>query len=479
MIEPARRHVLTAAILTPFVGAYAAAPAVASPPTVAQWRRLDTAMAGDVLLPGDTAYAGAKQLFAPRYDVLRPLAVVRPATTADVATAVKFARAHDLRVTARAGGHSYTGRSSGDALMVLDLRKLAGIQLAGAGATAVLGAGTTLYNVHAKLVTSGRTITTGTCPTVGTTGLALGGGLGPDDHRYGLTADSVTGATMVLMDGRTVTVSNSQPDLLWALRGGGGQLGIVTQLRMATHAASSRGYLDLAFPGSAAQAVIAAWAAYQPAASAGTWVRAQITRSAAGGVRGQLLGVTDAGMQNRVAQDLIDAVGVAPLSRTVKQLTHLQLVTTLGNGTTTPRRDNDHGSDVLTEVSSTTAAGIVAAMESSPGTGGGCVVQLSPLGGGIAARTPAGTPFPYRRHIGAVQWVTGLPSGATAADFAAARAWIDAAHAQVSAASVGGYVNYVEPGQPAARYFGANLTRLRSLKTTYDPEGRLLAAVDL
>src|SRR5262249_51819740 len=159
-------------------------------------------------------------------------AVLSVASARDVATAFAFAQDHGVRVAIRSGGHSYPGWSAGNGALVIDVRPLHAVSLN--GTTATIGAGASLVQVYDALGTRGRGIAGGSCPTVGVAGLTQGGGVGVLTRAYGLTCDAVTAMRVVLADGRIVTATADQePDLYWALRGGGGgHLGVVTSLRM-------------------------------------------------------------------------------------------------------------------------------------------------------------------------------------------------------------------------------------------------------
>ena len=138
--------------------------------------------------------------------------------------------ANGVPLRARSGGHSYAGYSTLSGGMVLDLRNLRGISVDMHNRTATIGAGSQLIDVYAALAARGVTIPAGSCPSVGIAGHALGGGMGLAGRRFGLTADNVLSVQIVTADGRLRTANaQSNPDLYWALRGGGGgNFGVVT-----------------------------------------------------------------------------------------------------------------------------------------------------------------------------------------------------------------------------------------------------------
>src|SRR5262249_3538224 len=143
-------------------------------------------------------------------------------SASDVQKAMAFAAAHNLRVAPRSGGHSYIGGSTANGAMGVDLRPLPGDANYDASPGQITGTpATRRYTMHRTLAAAGRGIPTGTCPSVGAAGHALGGGLGAQSRHAGLLCDQLTSASVVLPSGQAVTASAaSNPDLFWALRGG-------------------------------------------------------------------------------------------------------------------------------------------------------------------------------------------------------------------------------------------------------------------
>jgi FAD/FMN-containing dehydrogenase len=165
-----------------------------------------------------------------------PSLIVRCADTADVVKAVQFAQAERLPVSVRAGGHSPSGLSICDQGMVIDLSHMKGLQVDPVAATARAEAGLTLGEFIRGTQAFGLATTTGIVSTTGLSGLTLGGGIGWLMGRYGLTIDNLLSADVVTAEGRRLTASATQEaDLFWALRGGGGNFGIVTSFEFQLH----------------------------------------------------------------------------------------------------------------------------------------------------------------------------------------------------------------------------------------------------
>jgi FAD/FMN-containing dehydrogenase len=191
--------------------------------------RTDVLMAGEVLTPGQDGYdEAAATVFAAG----TPDLVVRPRDASGVGIALRYAADAGVPVSVRSGGHSPAGYSTSDGGMVIDLRHLREVRVLDPVARQVhVGAGAAWGAVAATLQRTGLALTSGDTASVGVGGLTLAGGIGWMVRRYGLAIDAVTGADMVSADGRLVRADATEhPDLLWALRGGGGNFGIVVSL---------------------------------------------------------------------------------------------------------------------------------------------------------------------------------------------------------------------------------------------------------
>ncbi|MFF5988246.1 FAD-binding oxidoreductase [Prauserella flavalba] len=190
---------------------------------------------GGVHEPGDPFYEDTCTLFNTMVE-RRPRLVAECVVVEDVVAALAFARHHDLPIAVRAGGHSVAGLSLCDDGLVLDVRGIADIEvdprrrLARIGGGAIWAAVDRATQVHGLATTGGRVSTTGVA------GLTLGGGSGWLERKHGLACDNLVAAELVTGDGRIVRASiDENPELLWALRGGGGNFGVVTALEFALH----------------------------------------------------------------------------------------------------------------------------------------------------------------------------------------------------------------------------------------------------
>ena len=196
--------------------------------------QLRSTIHGEVLRPGDQGYSDR-----PIYNAMhkrRPALIVRCAGTADVVDSVKFARERNLLVAIRGGGHSVAGLSSCDGGMVIDLTKMRSVEAdPGTGIARVQG-GALWSDVDRETQAYGLVVPGGVVSETGVAGLTLGGGEGWVRRKYGLTIDSLVSARVVCADGSVhVASAKSEPDLFWALRGGGGNFGVVTSFEFRMH----------------------------------------------------------------------------------------------------------------------------------------------------------------------------------------------------------------------------------------------------
>lgn len=189
---------------------------------------LRAAFHGQLIEPADPAYDSARRLYNGLIDK-RPGLIARCADTADVITAVNHARTHDLLLAVRGGGHNAPGLGSCDGGLVADLSLLRDVQVDPATGKVRVQGGATWADVDQATHPFGLSVPCGIIAGTGVGGLTLGGGHGYLTRQYGLTIDNLLSADVVLADGSTVTASADQnPDLFWALRGGGGNFGVVT-----------------------------------------------------------------------------------------------------------------------------------------------------------------------------------------------------------------------------------------------------------
>ncbi|MGB5294580.1 MAG: FAD-binding oxidoreductase, partial [Thermoanaerobaculia bacterium] len=197
---------------------------------------LSESLQGDVVTPASPSYDEVREIWNAMID-RRPGIIVRCASAEDVARAVNLARENNLLVTVRGAGHNIAGNSIADGAFMIDLSGMKSVTVDATKKTATAGPGVTLGELDAATQEHGLATSTGINSTTGIAGLTLGGGFGWLSRTYGMTIDNLISADVVTANGDLVKASaESHPDLFWAIRGGGGNFGIVTSFEYQLHA---------------------------------------------------------------------------------------------------------------------------------------------------------------------------------------------------------------------------------------------------
>ncbi|MGH2984630.1 MAG: FAD-binding oxidoreductase [Solirubrobacterales bacterium] len=196
---------------------------------------LRASLAGDVLAPSDAGYDAARLCFNLLID-RRPAAIARCLGSGDIATALDFARTNELEVAVRGGGHNPAGHCAVDDGLVIDLTQMRGVEVDAEARVARSEGGATWLDFDAATQAHGLVTPGGVVGSTGVTGLTLGGGIGHLTAQHGLTSDNLVGAELVTSRGEVVRASaDANPELLWGLRGGGGNFGVATGLEFRLH----------------------------------------------------------------------------------------------------------------------------------------------------------------------------------------------------------------------------------------------------
>ncbi|MEU6507618.1 FAD-binding oxidoreductase [Streptomyces sp. NPDC046942] len=458
----------------------------------ATWTDLAHDLDGTLVRPGDAAWRTAHQLYNTRFDGLKPAAVAYVAHADDIRTTLAYAQAHHLKVSIRNGGHSYAGYSSGDNRLILDVSRLNRIRVS--GGQAVVGAGSKLIDVYRALAAKGVTIPAGSCPSVGVSGLVLGGGHGVASRAYGLTCDNLTQATLITADGTQVTANaKDHSDLFWALRGAGnGNFGVVTELQFRTHAAPQAVTAYLTWPWSKAAAVLKAWQEWGPAQPDEIWSALHLDcspgRTPSISVACFSMG-TYGELQNAVDR-LAHQAGANATSVTLRRKGYEEAMEAYAGCTSfsadaqchlpgsTPGRSPQGrlGRDTYAARSdffdrSLSPAGIQTVLRQIAAVRGGAgSIAFTALGGAVNRVSPTATAFVHRRSRMLAQYFTSWGAGASGAT---AQSWLSSAHAAMRPyASGAAYQNYTDPTLSDWRtaYYGDAVTRLGKVKKQYDPQ---------
>jgi len=235
---------------------------MSTPSAARNAERLQAAISGEVFVPGKAGYDEARQAWNLAVDQ-RPAVVVVAESADDVAQAVRYAGTEQLRIAPQGTGHDAGALEPLDEAMLLRTSRMRGVRIDAGTGTARAEAGALWRDVTVPAAEHGLAPLSGSSPTVGVAGYTLGGGLGWLARRYGLAANSVTAAEIVTPDGRRVRAdADHEPDLLWAVRGGGGSVGVLTALEMRLYPVGELYAGDLFFPIQRAREVLDAWRAW-------------------------------------------------------------------------------------------------------------------------------------------------------------------------------------------------------------------------
>lgn len=463
--------------------------------TAAEWAALRAGVSGDIVLPGDDDYDRARSLADLEFNSVRPAAVVFCASVADVAAAIRFARRHRLPAVPRSGGHSFAGYSTTTG-MVIDVSRLNSVTID--GDVIHVQAGAQIIDIYDQTLPYGLVVPTGWCPNVGIAGLTLGGGVGLEARKHGLTCDNLLAAEVVLADGRIVRCDErSLPDLFWALRGGGGgNFGIVTSLTFRPVPVGDMTTYSLSWRWSDAAAVIDAWQRWAPGTPDDmTPVMAISLPDAAVSVE-PTLSVTGAWLSapedlTVLLGELITRTGISPLERSQQTSTYrdgLMQWLDCAEMTVTESHMVGYGPDAkLPRVNFGRARGsffqeaipmdgitaILQAFRERPQPRQPRNMEFLTLGGAVNRVPSDATAFVHRNCLFYLGFHTGSLGEITESERTAAITWVDSCWATMQPwATPFAYQNFVDPELPDWRnsYYGTNYPRLAQVRSKYDPD---------
>ncbi|WP_210581235.1 FAD-dependent oxidoreductase [Streptomyces sp. GESEQ-4] len=458
------------------------------------WGQLRRHLTGDVVLPWDQAYASSKQGVLVELDAVTPQAIVYCATPRDVSRAITFARDHDIAVHTRSGGHSLAGWSTGQG-MVLDVSRLNRVSVG--HHTVRLGPGVQNIDALAALKPYNRQIVTGTCATIRQGGYLSGGGIGFQARKFGIGSDRLVSARMVLSDGSIVRACEEvNPDLFWAIRGGGGgNFGVAVDFEVRPIPSPRMVYFDTLWPWDKAQEVITAWQQWCSSGSnnLGSTLNVLLRDGAPGNVPIIKINGGYHGPPSQIEQalnELAAEAGATPTLRTVQDLPYdvamkaayiceqytVQECHRVGTNPDakiqrTPfLRERTRLLDRPT--GSSGVADLLAAFEASRRPGHTTYLYFTALGG-VANEVPrAQTAYVHRGAEFFVACATLLPTGQPPAEEAeAAMVWPTRAFRVIDPLSSGeSYLNFPNPdlGDWRQAYYAENYSRLVSVKRRYD-----------
>jgi FAD/FMN-containing dehydrogenase len=397
-----------------------------------------------------------------------PALIVRARSARDVAEAVRVARERGMRLSVLGGGHDWAGRALCDGGLLIDMAGMRRVTVDTLARVATVGGGATAADVMAAAAPYGLVAAAGNIGSVGMTGLTLGGGYGPLNGRFGLALDNLLGAEVVLADGRIVTAdATCEAELFWALRGGGGNFGVVTSMRVRLHPLNRLIGGMIVFPWSQAATV---WRGLGELLASGPdelTVQSGLMPGPDGEPTAYLAPAWSGDL--RSGEAAVDALGKlgTPLMMQVAPMTYGEMLGLFDAWTVRGL----HWAVRTRTVAAYTPEVIDSLVQAGR-------TRTSPLSGipihhlhGASTRVAGNqTAFANRREHFVVEIVAAWEPG----DDAAHRAWADAVSAALAPHPLpGGYANLLGPDahEQIADAYGDNAVRLSAAKAFYDPEG--------
>jgi FAD/FMN-containing dehydrogenase len=432
---------------------------------------------GEVITPDDATYDDARRLWNAIHD-RRPAVIVRPTTATKVATAVRFAREHDLEIVVKSGGHSAAGLKGADGCLVVDLSEMRGVEVDKRTRIARANGGALLGELDVAAQAHGLVCPTGVVGHTGVAGLTLGGGVGRLQRNFGLTIDNLAAVEIATADGRLVRATETdEPELFWGLRGAGWNFGIATAFEFRLQPFGPdlhRGVL--AFPATQIQEVWTVFRDYAPSAPDAVSVIFGIDRAGAdAGYPDDLVGKpitflawNHSGSADDVERDTAGLrVGPTSVATTIGSVPYLDVQTAHDLAFAWGSRSfikSHNGNDVRREALDE----LVELVATAPGEG---TFSVTALGGAIGRVAEDATAYSGR---------------AANFDLSADSSWTDPALDEANAEwcrralavvepdrALGAYANGnsdVGPEESRRIYGDAKLARLAALKREWDPD---------
>ncbi|WP_027582731.1 FAD-binding oxidoreductase [Bradyrhizobium sp. Ai1a-2] len=440
-------------------------------------RGLSEDLLGLVSLPGDGRYAAATSIWAKQVGVT-PGAVVHCRTARDVQDAIRAARERELPLSVRGGGHDWAGRALCDGL-VIDLSGMRSVVLSPDRSSATIGGGARAADVVAVTDPHGLAVVAGSVSSVGIAGLTLGGGYGPLIGRFGLAIDNMLAAEVVLADGRIVHAdSETNPDLFWALCGGGGNFGVVTAMRHRVHELPSVHSGMLVYPFSEAHGVLERCSALMAEAADELTVQHTLMADPSGAML-VLVVPTWSGRPEEGEARLRPFTRLGTLlAGGIERKSYGALLGMfdpyIANGLQTVM-----DSCWLPSLDRNAIDAFVYAMENTVSPG--CAIITHEFRGAASSVTEAATAFGLRRDHLLVEILASFPDQSDAGDMPRHRNWMHATREAFAAALPGGYPNFLGKDEldRARQSYGGNAGRLMEIKHRYDPDNVFSSAIPL
>ena len=428
-----------------------------------QLDKLKQDFSGQVIAPGDELYEQASATFIRKG---APALVLRSATIEDIAMGIRYARDHSLPLSVRGGGHSFAGFGTNNGGLVIDLSSMKEIQLIHSDRRVVrIEAGATWGEVAQVLGQHQLAISSGDTKSVGVGGLTLGGGIGWMVRKYGLAIDSLLAAQVVTAYGETLRASATEnEDLFWALRGGGGNFGLVTNFEFAARPVSKVFFGTIFYGLEELSAVLKGWRDTMRSASEDLTTTLIIMPPFAGNPATLMVMACYAGTGAAAVQ------AVGPLlelgSVLNEDLKEVEYAEVLEEGQEPPDFLRLIGKNVFVESLSDE---LIQALAAAGGKEGSPAISIRSLGGAMARIPTEATAYAYRQSEAVIAGVTFVPANASESELSQAlKPW-----ESIAAFGSGAYSNFqgttteedIQTIYPPVTY-----ARLAAIKARYDPE---------
>jgi hypothetical protein len=428
-------------------------------------RKLASEIVGNVITPGGSEYEAARQIFNRAFD-RNPAVIVRCAGSSDVARALDFAQMKNLPLAVHGGGHSRIGYGMCDGGVVIDFSAMKRVDVDTGKRVARAEAGALVRDLDEATQRFGLATTSGGCPTVGIAGLTLGGGEGRLMEKYGAACDNLLSAQVVTVDGRQVEASQkSNPDLFWAIRGGGGNFGVVTALEFQLHRVGEVVSGSLMYPAGRTPELLQAFVRFLAGAPDEMDALAQLLPSS----RGPRLKIDVCYCGDpRLGNDLLRPLrALKPQDDSVKVMSYLEAQA--AGGFLQAPVAHFQTNLFLRELGGPEIAAITTAIDNAAAR---CKVIIVPLRGAIS-RVPSGDTAFALRQPGYEVDMAGVWSNL--AEKPEVVQWVQATRDSLRPFAHGVYVNQLgdTSDQLVRAAYGANYGRLVEIKKKYDPNNVL------
>jgi len=436
-----------------------------APVDAAAIRKFVSGINGHVIMADAPDYDAARLIFNRAFD-RRPALIVRCAGAPDVARVLEFALSNNLPLSVRAGGHSRLGYGICDGGVVIDLSGMKNVEVDADKRVARAEAGVLVRGLDEATQRFGLATTSGGCPTVGIAGFTLGGGEGRLMEKYGTACDNLLSAQVVTVDGRRVEASEkSNPDLFWAIRGGGGNFGVVTALEYQLHPVGEVVSGALMYPAGRIPDLLHAFAKFLAGAPDELDAFAQLLPSQQGPrLKIDVCYCGDARVGNDVVRPLR---ALKPHDDTVKVMSYLD-AQAAGGFLLTPVA-HFQTDLVLGDLSDAAIAAITTAINDAPAT---CKLIIVPLRGAVSRVSMDAMAFALRQPGYEID-IAGVWN--TPDEKAGVVRWVQATRDTLQSFAYGVYVNQLgdTSDQLVRLGYGPNYARLVEIKKKYDPDNVL------